>query len=97
MPRIAVGLAPDGQIIDPHVEVGPVHTNEEGGGQEGSTAAVAPKHQTQAEADFHDTGQPHPEGGVAKHVRDDGLEPSGVREVLDAEVDVHASKYQCDN
>ena len=92
MPRMAVGLPPDGQIVDPHVEVGPVHANEEGGGQEGSTAAVAPNHQTQTEADFHNTGQPHPEGWVAKHVRDDGFEPRGVREVLDSNHEQQKSK-----
>ena len=87
VPRMAVGLTSDGQVVDPHVEVRPVHAYEEGGAQQGSPAAVPSNQQTQAEANFHDTGQPYPEGGVAEHVGDDGFEPGGVREVLDANED----------
>jgi len=48
------------------------------------------------DGDFHDARDEHPDGWVTQHGRNDWLELGGVGEVLDTDVDVHASKEKDD-
>ena len=45
-----------------------------------------------ANGDFHHARDEHPNGWVAEDCRDDRLKPGCVGEVLDADIEVHASK-----
>ena len=96
MPVVSVGLAVERDVVDPHVQIGPVNTHQEHQAAQRRMASGPRQNEANADGDFHDTGDEDPNGWIAQHGRDDGLKPGGVGEVLDADVDVHASKEKDD-
>ena len=89
---VGVGLAIKRDVVDPHVEVGPVDSDEKHQAAQRRIPTGPRQNKANADGDFHHAGDEHPNGWVAQHGRDDGLKPCGVGEVLDADVDVHAAK-----
>ena len=89
---VGVGLAVKRDVVNPHVEVGPVNANEENHAAQCCIPTGPGQNQADANGDFHDTGDEHPNGWVAQNRRDNRLKPNGVGEVLDADIEVHASK-----
>ena len=92
MPVVGVGFAVERDVVDPHVEVRPVDADEEHKTPEAGIATGSWENEAHANGDFHDAGDEHPDGWVAQDCRDDGFEPGGVGKMLDADIDVHASK-----
>lgn len=93
MPVAGIGLAVERDVVDPHVEVRPVDAGQENYTAQCRTGTGLWKNEPHTDGDFHDTRDEHPNRGVAQDCRNDGFEPSGVGEVLNADVDVHASKH----
>ena len=89
---VSVGLAVERDVVDPHVEVRPVYAHEKDHASKRRMASGPRQNQADADGDFHDTGDEHPNGWVAENRRDNRLKPGGVGEVLDADIDIHASK-----
>ena len=92
MPEIGVCVAPNGDVVDPHVEVGPVDSDEKGSACKTSVASSLRDDESNAESDFNDAGYVDPKGCITKNFGDDWLEPSRIGEVLNADIDVHSSK-----
>ena len=92
MPEVGVGLAVERDVVDPHVEVRPVNADEKHQAAQRRIPSSPRQDEADADANFHDTGDEHPNGWVAENRRDNRLKPGGVGEVLDADIDIHASK-----
>jgi hypothetical protein len=90
---MGVGLPAEWDVVVPHVEVRPVDADKEHKAAQTSVATGPWKNEPNADGDFHDAGDEHPNRWVAQHGRHDGFEPNGVGEMLDADVDVHTSKH----
>ena len=89
---MGVGLAVERDVVDPHVEVGPVNANEENHTSQRSMATGPRQNEADANGDFHDAGDEHPNGWVAKNRWDNRLKPRRIREMLNANVDVHQTE-----
>ena len=89
---VGVGLAVERDVVDPHVEVRPVDSNEKHQAAQRRIPSSPRQNQADTDGNFHDAGDEHPDGWVAQHGWNDGFEPSRVGEVLDADVDVHQTK-----
>ena len=87
-----VGLPVERDVVHPHVEIGPVNADEKHQAAQRRIASSPRQNEADTDGDFHDAGDEHPDGWVAQHGWNDGFEPTGVGEVLDADVDVHAAK-----
>ena len=94
MPEISVCVAPNGDVVDPHVEVGPVDSDEKGSACKTSIALSLRDDESNAESDFNDASHVNPKGWVAENCGDNWLEPSRIGEVVNADIDVHSTKNQ---
>lgn len=89
---MGVGFPVERDVVDPHVEIRPIDTNEKHQAAQRCITTGPRQHEADADGNFHDTGDEHPDGRVPKDRRYDWLEPSRVGEMLDADVDVHQTK-----
>lgn len=89
---MSVGLAVERNVVDPHVEIRPINSNEEHQARQPCIPPRERENEADADGDFHHARDEHPDGGVAQHRRDDRLKPSGIGEVLNAYIDVHTAK-----
>ena len=93
MPEICVSFASNGDVVDPHVEVGPIdHDEKSCAPQTGLTSSLRDD-ESNAESDFNDAGHVDPKGCITKNFGDNGLKPDRVGEVLNAYIDVQAAEY----
>ena len=89
---MGVGLPAEWDVVVPHVEIRPVDANEEHKAAKRRMTTGPWENKPNADGDLHHARDEHPKRWVAKDRRHDGFEPSGVGEMLDADVDVHPSK-----
>ena len=97
MPEIGVGLAVQRDVVDPHVQVGPVNTDEEHHAPERCVTTGRRQNKADADGDFHDARDENPKRWVSEDRWDDGLKPCGVGEVLNTDVDVCQTKDNTQN
>jgi len=90
---MGVGLPAEWDVVVPHVEVRPVDADKEHKAAKRRMTTGPWKNEANADGDLHHAGDEHPKRWVAKDRRHDGFEPSGVGEMLDADVDVHPPKH----
>ena len=89
---MGVGLPAEWDVVVPHVEVRPVDANEEHKAAKRRMTTGPWKNEANADGDLHHARDEYPNGGVAQHGRNNGFEPGGVGEMLDADVDIHPPK-----
>ena len=92
MPKIGVCVAPNGDVVDPHVEVGPIDDDEKRCAPQPGLTSSLRDDESNAKSDFNDAGQVDPKGCVAKNCGDDWLKPNRIGEVLNADIDVQATE-----
>ena len=92
MPEIGVSFASNGDVVDPHVEVGPVDNDEEGCAPQPSLAPGLRDDESDAKSDFNDACDIDPKGWVTKNRGYDWLKPCRIGEVLNVDIDIHSSK-----
>ena len=97
MPKIGVCVAPNGDVVDPHVEVGPIDDDEKRCAPQPGLTSSLRDDESNAKSDFNDAGQVDPKGCVTKNYGDDRLKPNRIGEVLNADIDVHSTKYNGEN
>ena len=95
VPVMSVGLAVEWNVVDPHVEIRPINSNEEHQARQPCIPPRERKNEADANGNFHHARDEHPDGWVAQHSRDNRLKPGRVREVLNADIDVHPTKENC--
>ena len=92
MPEICVSFASNSDVVDPHVEVGPIDNDEEGCAPKTGFATSLRDDEPDAKSDFNDPSHVDPKGCVTKNCGDNGLKPDRVGEVLHADIDVQSAE-----
>ena len=95
VPVMSVGLAVERDVVDPHVEIRPINSNEEHQARQPCIPPRERENEADADGNFHHARDEHPDGGVAQDGGNDGLKPGGIGEVLNAYIDVHSPKENC--
>ena len=92
MPKIGVCVASNGDVVDPHVEVGPIDDDEKRCAPQPGLTSSLRDDESNAKSDFNDAGQVDPKGCVTKNYGDDRLKPNRIGEVLNADIDVQSTE-----
>ena len=92
VPVMRVGLPVERDVVHPHVEIGPVNADEKHQAAQRRIPSSPRQNQADTDGNFHHACDEHPDGWIAEDRRNDGFEPSGVREMLNADIDVHHSE-----
>ena len=90
---MSIPHAVQGNVVDPHVEVGPVNAHQENHASKRRMATRPRQNKADANGDFHHAGDEDPNGWVAQDRWNNRFKPGRVGEVLHPNVDVHASKH----
>ena len=70
-----VGLSVQRDVVDPHVEIGPVNADQEHQAAQRCITTSPRQNEPHADGNFHHAGDEHPDGWIAEDRRNDGFEP----------------------